>query len=164
MEKVVTNTTVLIFLSKIRRLDLLNIFKSIETTEDVQKEIFEGKEISEEEKNGFKEFFKRKVKIKEVYTKMTLDLGKGEESAINLCIEKNIPYFLSDDKKARNTAELFSIKSIGSLGIILLNLKEKKIKKKEAKDLVKLLIKHSYYISIELYESILQEIDEYKEE
>ena len=161
MEKVITNTTAIIFLRKIRRLDLLDIFRSIETTREVQEELLEAKDIPYEEKELLKEFFQRKITVREGKRKLKLNLGKGEESAINLCVENKINYFLSDDKKARKTAEIFSIKCIGCIGIILENLQKRKIQKKEAKELLQLLIKNSYYISIELYDNITKEIEEY---
>ena len=80
MEKVVTNTTAIIFLGKIRRLDLLDIFQSIETTREVQEELLEAKDIPYEEKELLKEFFQRKITVREGKRKLSLTLEKGKKA------------------------------------------------------------------------------------
>ena len=157
--KAVTNATVLILLAKIDRLDLLEIIKKIQTTPEIEKEVLEGKEISAEEKERLENFFK-KIAIKRSVASHHFDLGEGEKSAISLCEQENILLFLSDDKKARKTASILGIGSLGTLGILLKNLQEKKITKKEAKEILTLLLHHSYYISTDLYAKVLELIEE----
>src|SRR3989344_8649392 len=129
----VTNSTVLIVLAKINRLDLLKIFKQIIATKEIYSEVLEGKDIPEVEQSCLKTLFKT-IKIKEPAKILNLDLGVGETSAISLCLDEN-KLFISDDKKARKTAEILSIKCIGTIGIILENLKQERIKKNEAKEI-----------------------------
>jgi len=42
-------------------------------------------------------------------------------------------------------------------------MRRKKIKKKEAKEILNQLIENSYYISIEVYQAVLKEIEDWKE-
>ena len=159
MEEAVTNSTVLIFLSKIRKLNLLNIYK-VFTTQNIIKEVLEGKGISDIEKINIQEFITSKIKI-ENPKKIILQKGIGESSAISLCIEKEFNIFLSDDKQARKAAELFSLKSKGCLGLILENLEDKNITKEEAVEILNSLIKNNYYLTTEIYTKILELINKY---
>src|SRR3989338_7803257 len=135
----VTNATVLILLAKIDKLDLLETIKKIQTTPEIEREVLAGEKISIQEKERLENFLK-KIQIENVTTNLQLDLGEGEKSALSLCKQKNIFLFLSDDKKARKTATILGIETLGTLGILLKNLQEKKITKKEAKHIVQLLL------------------------
>ena len=157
-EEVVTNSTVLIFLSKIQRLNLLNIYR-VFTTPEIIKEVLEGKNnILEIEKKYIQDYIKEKIRV-ELSKKVILDKGVGESSAISLCVEKKLRIFLSDDKQARKAAELLSLKSKGCLGLIIENLVQENITKNEAKEILNLLISNYYYISTEIYMKVLELIN-----
>ena len=47
-------------------------------------------------------------------------IDRGETEAILLCQEVHADYLLIDDQKARQKAELFDIKCIGTLGVLYL--------------------------------------------
>ena len=85
-------------------------------------------------------------------------MGEGESSAISIAVEEKA-IFVSDDKKARNTAKMFSLNVTGTIGIVLLNLKKKKITSREAKEILNVLISKSYRLSIEAYSKVLDEIN-----
>ena len=157
----ITNSTVLIFLAKIARLDLLKIFKSIHSVNAVYLEVLSGKEIPASEKALLEVFFKKSLKIETPAKIQILDLGDGETGAISLCVEKKQAVFLSDDKKARRIAKFLGIDCIGTIGIILKNLKEKNISKEEAKNIVNQIIKSSYYLSVDVYAEIIELIEKY---
>lgn len=154
----VTNATVLILLAKINRLDLLNIIKKIQTTPEIEKEVLEGREISVQEKEML-ELFLKNIRIEKATRILQLDLGEGEKSSLSLCRQRDILLFLSDDKKARRVADILGIKTLGTIGVLLKNLQEKKITKKEAKEILHLFMTHSYYISAELYMRTVEIID-----
>ena len=158
METAVTNATVLIFLAKVGRLDLLQIYKRILTTPDIHAEVLKKGDVLRE-RHDLEKFFKSKLNVETPLKKINLDLGRGETSALSLCIEKKILIFLSDDKKARKVAEILSIKAIGTVGIILENLKQNKITKQEAKKTLQLLLQYSYYLSADIYAKILDMIE-----
>ncbi|MEK6857783.1 MAG: hypothetical protein AABX39_04315 [Nanoarchaeota archaeon] len=156
----VTNSTVIIFLAKIRKLELLDIFNNLFTTDTIKEEILQGKEIPDAERNILEKLFKEKIKLENPKEELDLDMEAGEKSAISLCTGKEVDFFLSDDKKARTAAEFLSIKILGTLGIILLNLKHKKINKNEAKKIVQLLVQNSYYITTDVYSRVVEMIDD----
>ena len=155
----VTNSTVLIVLARINRLDLLGIFKQMLTTKEIYSEVLAGKNIPEREKECLKDLFDKKIKIRAPVRKLNFDLGIGETSAISLCTESKILLFISDDKKARKTAEILGIKCLGTIGIILENSKQKIITKSEAKEIVKLIVLNSYYLSTDLYARVIELIE-----
>ena len=159
MEQAITNSTVLILLAKVGRLDLLDVFKSIYTTSLIRAEILEGKELPLAEKNELQEYFTQKIKIENPKRNIFLNIGTGETSALSLCLEKKITCFLSDDKKARKAADSLSIQAVGAIGIILRNIQQRKIHKQEAKNILQKLVISSYYISTDTYAKALELIE-----
>ncbi|MEK6859864.1 MAG: DUF3368 domain-containing protein [Nanoarchaeota archaeon] len=155
MEKeIVTNTSSLIFIGKLKLLDLLkNVFGRVLVPHEVVEELLK-KDSSEilYLKNELGNFLKE-VEVKKL---QNFSLGKGENAALSLCIEKNINFFLSDDKKARSYARSMKLETIGVLGIILENLNKNKINKKDARLLIDNLIKNGYYMTSGLYSEIIK--------
>lgn len=157
MEKVVSNTSSVIYLGKLKIFELArNMFSNIIIPCQVAEEIFQ-KECPEN--NYIKEELNKSIKIFEPQKILDIPVGKGEKSAISLCVEKNIKTFLSDDKKARRYARLLKINTLGVIGIILWNVEHKKIKKSEAKKLIKKLIDKGYLISTDFYLKVIELIE-----
>lgn len=155
--EVVSNTSSIIFIGKLRILDLTkNIFSKILIPKQVEKELF-AKDCSEND--YIKEEINKFIKIFEPQKIINAPVDKGEKAAISLCIEKNIKTFLSDDKKARKYARLLKLETIGVVGIILWNVKHRKIKKSETKKLIKKLIDKGYLISTDFYLKIIELIE-----
>ena len=157
-KRFVLNSTPFILFSKINRLDLMNIMGEVLTTPNVLREVLEEKDIPDIERRALERFFKERVNIRKSSHDTTFDLGEGESSAISIAVEEKA-IFVSDDKKARNTAKMFSLNVTGTIGIVLLNLKKKKITSREAKEILNVLISKSYRLSIEAYSKVLDEIN-----
>ena len=156
-KEAVSNTSSIIFITKLNIFDLVkNMFSKILIPKEVIDEIFE-KDVPENKliKKELDEFIKN-IKVKNI---KEFPLDKGEQAAISLCLEKNIKTFLSEDKKARNYARSLKIETIGIPGILLWNLKNKKIKKEKCLNLVNELIKKGYYLSPNLYSEIAKIIN-----
>lgn len=156
-EIAVSNTSTLIFLSKINIfLFAKEIFAEIRVPKEVINEIFE-KEVPENNliRNELASKFLKEVETREL---KNIPLELGEKSAISYCLEKNISLFLSDDKLARTIAESLGLKVKGILGIILANLKAKKLSKEKCEKLINELIEKEYYISSDLYSEIIKTI------
>ena len=132
MVKAVTNATVLIFLAKIGKLDMLDPYCPLFTTSIVQKEVL-GKDIQPKEKEDLLCFFNKKITIENPKKLLHLDLGPGETTALSLCAEQKMKLFLSDDKKARKRADFLGFHPLGTLGILLFHLQHKIITKKSFK-------------------------------
>lgn len=158
MEKeVVINTSSLIFIGKLKLFDLLkNIFDKVLVPKEVLGELLKKNSSEALYIKGELVNFLKEISVKKVHD---FPLGKGEKSAISLCLERDIKIFLSDDKKARSFARSLKIDTIGVIGIVLKNLNQNKINKEEAKLLVDNLIKKGYYVTSELYSSLIKLID-----
>ncbi len=159
MEKIVSNASSIIFIGKLNIFSYVkNLYSKILVPGEVIEEIFkypkpEKHLIEQELKSGF---------IEETNTGRIKDfpLDLGERAALSLCIEKKVFSFLSDDKNARMYAKSLGIKVIGVIGIILENLRLKRINKIKARELINELIKNNLYTTPGLYADILRLIDE----
>jgi len=159
MEKeVVSNSSSIIFIAKLDIFNLAkNVFSKIIIPKAVIKELFEK---SSPENEIIKRELKDFLIENEVKNIKDFPLDDGEKEAISLCLEKNIKTFLSDDKKARAYAKSLGINVLGMIGILFLNLNEKKINKKEFSSLLHKLIDIGYYISPDVYAEIIKTINE----
>lgn len=159
VDEAVSNSTVLILLSKISRFDLLkNMFKKILITGAVEDELlnFDGNvSILLIKKNLNKLIFVLNPK-----KNLELDVGKGEKSAISLAVEKNL-LFLSDDKKARKVCALYELKFSGTIGVLIWNLEKKRISKEDCLKILHELIDKGFYLSTDLYAEIIEFIENF---
>jgi|SRR3989344_7170373 len=154
MEKeIVSNTSSLIFLAKLNIFGLArNMFSCIIISEEVLDEILEKDKV---ENYLIQKEIGEFIIVSEVKNVKDIPVDNGEKEAISLCLEKNIKKFLSDDKKARRYATNLDIEVMGVLGILLWNLQNTKINKKECLNLVNKLIEKGYFMSSELYSEVL---------
>lgn len=96
------------------------------------------------------------------FVKNQFDLGLAESQCIALAKSKKIQLFLTDDLDARTTAKSLGLDPHGTAGVLLKAFKEKIFSKKQAIELVKKLKTHStLYITSDLIEYILQEIEKH---
>jgi len=120
MRKVISNTTPIITLLTISKLDLLQkIYGKIIIPEGVYQEIEQGKE---------KSFYTNLSKIEwiEILTikdmeplKYLHDLDKGEAEVIVLANELKADLVIIDEKLGRQFAEYFNLKVTGTIGVLL---------------------------------------------
>ncbi len=90
-------------------------------------------------------------------------LDLGEAQAIALCVQEKADYFLTDDLEAREVAKRFKLEVHGTIGIILRAFREKILTKKEAVEKIReLQTKSSLFITSNLIEKILLEIENFK--
>ena len=150
---IVSDSTTLIILSDLKRLDLLeNLFKKVYIPSSVYKEVNvygtfhlgDFIEIIEVSNSKLLESLKR-----------LLDLGESE--AIALAKERNLPLII-DEKKGRKIALNLDLKILGLLGIIYLNIKREFLTKQEAEEFLQQAVKNGYRISKKLIEEMLQSL------
>jgi predicted nucleic acid-binding protein len=125
MSKVVSNTSPLIALSAIKRLDLLyRIFPSVIIPQGVWNEIVsDGTPWSSA--TAIREALSKQAKWAEIVSAPQLPLlatlsqrlGIGEAEAIVLAVERNLPVLL-DDKAARKAGNQLGLSVIGTLAIL----------------------------------------------
>ncbi len=159
MLKVVSDTTPIISLLKLNRLDLLKqLYEQIYIPNAVYKEIEAGKT---------KPYYKDLAKISWINIlkindknslKYFLDLDLGEAEAIVLATELNADLIIIDEKLGRFHAKLASLKLTGTIGILLKAKANGLIT--ELKPLLNQLIKNNVWISKNLKNLILQKAGE----
>ena len=159
--KIISNTSPLIFLAKIGKLDLLKEHEII-IPKQVYEEIIKGSKVGKEDAHKIINLVEKNI-IRIEETKIIKELekqniGKGEKAAISLAINNKINLILLDEKKARRIAKFYKLKARGTLGILIEAYKNKKINKKEFKESIRKLIKEGYRIREELLFELLKEI------
>ena len=161
MPKVISNSSPLIHLAKIKQLNLLRkFFKTVIIPEAVYKEsIIEGKK--REEVNVLKQsewISVIKVKEEKLVKLLRANLDLGEAEAITIALESDADLILLDDSDAREKARLFELTITGTIGILLrakregviVSLKDELIKLKAS----------GFWIDDELQKKILSEVGE----
>ena len=154
----ISDSSPLIFLSKIGKLSLLkDLFREITIPTSVKDEILvEEKPEANTIKMGLEEKWIKIVDPKKI---LELNLGKGESHAISLALEKKDSLII-DDQKAIRAAEALNVDILRTTSIIFIALKNKKIDKKEALELVNSLIKNGYYLAPKYYLEIVEKLTE----
>jgi predicted nucleic acid-binding protein len=158
--KVISDSTPLIALSKVKRVNVLErIFGNIYIPEAVWDEVVEeGKGLSGSEIKNLDWIKVEKVKERNVLRALSDQFGKGEREVIGLAIESVNPIVLIDEKAAKRKLNSLEITVIGTLGILLTAKKLKLIK--SVKEPMDKLSKSGFYIDNDLYNSVLELAEE----
>ena len=156
---VISNSSVIIALARICRLDLLEkLFGKILVPETVWKEItVEGRLGSEK---IVKANFIRVERARNMRLVALLEefVDTGEAEAIVLALERNADLLLVDDRDARNLAKKLGLQVMGTLGVIALAKYNGLISK--AKPIIDKLVESGFWISRRLLEEFLRELNE----
>ncbi len=108
---VISDTSCLIILNKIKQLDLLRqLYKTVTITQDVLLEY--GDHLPD-----WIEIQQAKDHYRQQLLEMQID--KGEASAIALALETNKNIIILDDRKARKLADRLGLSVTGTLGVII---------------------------------------------
>jgi len=138
---IVSDSTTLIVLNNLGKLDLLKVFNQVYIPQKVYEEVNFKKNFI------LPDFIKvKKIETNELYFYLTKLLDEGESEAITLAKELNIPLII-DEKKGRKIAKNLNIKIVGLLGILYLNYKKGFITKEEIKSFLGDAINNGYRIS-----------------
>ena len=168
----IVNASPLIYLGKIGALALLpKLFSRCYTTSMVKNEVLGQKNTPEYP--ILKECFSDWLTIKEPSNQKLmkrlkeLQIHIGEASIIALGKElqnktkENV--LIIDDLTAREIARTLSLKTTGTLGVLLKALHVESINKKECKNFIQILIENTTFrISATLFSKVLKEIDDFK--
>lgn len=149
----ICNSTPLILLAKINKLEFLKkLFSTITIPEDVKQEVLiETKPGFTILNNAIKEGW---IKLDNPKENQDLQLGKGENAAINLAREKRDSLII-DDALAIKVAQEFDIETLRTTTIIFKAINKRVINKEQGVELLNKLIENGYYISNEHYAKIL---------
>jgi len=156
---VVSNSSVIIALSRICRLDLLEkLFRKIIVPEAV------WKEIAVKGKPGHEKIVRAdfihigKAGNKRLVTFLEEFVDSGEAEAIILALELKADLLLVDDRDSRNLAKNLGLQVMGTLGVIALAKHRGLIPK--AKPIIDKLIESGFWISRRVLEEFLKELNE----
>lgn len=167
MNKIVTNSTPIISLSILGKLDLLNeLFEEVYVPNAVYEEIVNSNstqsygrnELEHQIKNG--NFVKVEIKNQTLINTLYGKLHEGELEVIVGAKELDLNYVLIDERTARNMAKTFLLRPIGTVGILILAKKKGKIDK--VKPHLDKLIANGIFLSVKLYNQVLAEVNESK--
>lgn len=121
MQTVISNSTPIIHLAKIGRLDLLQqFFGTIIVPQMVWKECTSPGKRRPEIENILTADWIQVVKINDrIVTLLRHDLDHGEAEAIALAMERKASLILLDDSDAREKARLYHLPITGTVGLLL---------------------------------------------
>jgi predicted nucleic acid-binding protein len=157
---VVCNASPLIFLAKINKLNLLDMY-SLHVPLQVETEILKGLKRKREDANLIIAYLSQR-KIKPFRTTFLKDLpnflGSGEKAVISLAVKEKIERVLIDEAKARTVARFKGLKPKGTLGILWDAYKSGRINKEHLEELTLELIEKGYRIKEELFIEFLKKI------
>ena len=165
--RVVSDSSPLIYLSKLNRLGLL---KQLYGTIAIPRKVFE--EVVE---RGKKEGYKDALAVEEAIAQKWItvheakhsknllllapEIDEGEAQALSLALNTKARTVLIDDATARSVARSLGLNPRGTAYAILLAMKKGLVTKKEAKKLFQELIQAGFRIAPELYAQLLEEIE-----
>lgn len=156
---VIADAVPIISLALVDKLDILdNIFDEVKIANAVWEEITrdENKRFVER----LKPYFKDKIcKIKS-FNELTFVMDYGESESLILYNEIKADFILIDDKKARNIAENFGAKCIGTLG--LLSVAKDKNLISELRPIFEEFLKNRRFYALNLLNVILEQNNEQK--
>lgn len=164
--RIVSNSSPLIYLSKLGRLELLRkLFKEILIPKEVFNEaVLRGKEekfsealvIEDAMHEGWLKI--KGTKVDRRLLEFAPELNLGETEVISLAREVKADLVLMDDASGRGVSESFGLNTKGTIYILLKAYKSGLIKKEEVKTLLDKLILAGFRLSSEVYSRILEEL------
>ena len=164
---ILSNSSPLIYLSKISKLEFLKIlFHEISIPKEVYEEVvvkgkkekfFDALKIEEAIKKGWLKI--KEAEIEEQIKKFDTEIDLGEIALINLAKKLAPSLILIDDASARAIAEGMGFNVKGTLYVLLTAYKKKLISKNETKELINNLIFSGFRISQELYIKLLSDLE-----
>lgn len=159
--KVISNSSPLIHLAKLDRLDLLRaLYQEVTIPTAVYREIV----LEGQERPGSSAVKKQcdlgAIKVREIadrnlYRSLKKDLDGGEAEAITLAIEVKADLILLDETEARKMASIFDLPVTGFIGILLKANKKGLID--DFKTILDTAIENGFYINPTLYQQLLRE-------
>jgi len=166
---IVSDSTPLIYLAKLGHLQLLQgLFGEVRVSAEVMKEIVRGKQqgfgdattIENAASDGWLRVMglnatqrRRLSKFRQTFP----DISEADASALILAKDLKAPLCV-DDNRAVKAAEMLKLKHIGTLGIILLSVKSKLMRRDQAEVLIISLPEHGFYIGPDLLSEFLKQL------
>ncbi len=161
---IISNSTPLIYLARLRKIDLvIKMYGKIIIPREVYDEVIvKGKLLQKTEVVLLEELIKNASIIIQEAGKLHHEIKSihlGEAKAINLCLQQNTKKILIDDKDAYELCKFFHLTPIRTTAFLLSCVREKLITKKEFKELLIELSKEGYFMSAEVFQLLVTEVE-----
>ena len=159
---VVADASPIIFLGKIRRLDLVHrlLGRDIRVPRAVCRELLVAG-MDPVETEGI-EGFLGTCRIESVRNprRFAAAMSAADNAALTLAVRTKADFLLCDERTTRTMAEIEGVRPLGTLGILLRAKRKKILSLEETRRLVDLLISaHNFRISVEVYQAVLRELE-----
>lgn len=159
---IVSDTTCLIILEKLNRIDLLcHLFDQVLLPTVVFKEWLGGNKHDENWLNNFKCIQQKKVQSSTRLNSLLMILDQGEAHAIELACVNNIPLII-DESKGRKIATQVDVDVIGFVGIVIQAYRVRYIDSKIAKSLINDSLTFGFRLSEVLFKQVMSELEKPK--
>jgi predicted nucleic acid-binding protein len=159
---VVIDASPLIFLAKLRRLELVEklLGSAIRVASSVREETL-APGVDPGEAMVLEAFFARcTVEGVRRRQRFALAMSRPDNDTLSLAVQRRADILVCDDRIVRLMAEAEGIRSLGTLGILLRSMREGLLSSAETRQHVDALIRlHGFRIGIELYQSVIAQID-----
>ncbi len=161
---VVADASPLIFLAKVRRLEIVGraLGRDVRVPRQVAEEVLspgaDPAEIREIE-----EFLANcRVEVVRRPRRFASGMSRADNAALTLAVRENADFLLCDERISRLMAEAEGIRPVGTLGVLLRAMRVDLLSATETRTLVDRLVQdHGFRIGIELYREVLRQIDDY---
>ena len=164
---VVSDTTPLISLLKIQRLELLNeLFDEVWIPQTVYEELVTNRKFASEAVEIIETDYIKKVEITDLKSvellRRATGLDAGESEAIILSDEIRADILLMDEVKGRMVAKQMGLTIMGTIGILMTAYDEKLLSDEEILHCIEILQRNGRYISEKLYQQLRDKISNTK--
>ncbi len=157
MADVIADASPLIFLARLRRLDLAGLLGPVVVPGSVRSEILGGQEKDAESVSRFSAWLgSRRVRVEDIAVPDSFmpDLGAGERAVLLLARDASGSLALIDDRAARRAARFLSVKTLSTAFLLIRAVQEKELRSTEALEDLDRLVALGYYLDPRLYADI----------
>jgi predicted nucleic acid-binding protein len=158
---VVADASPLIFLAKIRQLELIHALlgRDVRLPDAVRRELFAGR--TDPVERELLERFLEKCRIETVRRprRFASAMSTADNAALTLALRSKADFLLCDERVTRSMAEIEGVRPLGTLGVLLRATRKKLISTKESRRLVDLLVgSHDFRIGVAVYQAVMEEL------
>jgi predicted nucleic acid-binding protein len=158
---VVADASPLIFLAKLRRLDLIAVLfgEDVRVPQAVADEVLAPG--TDHVELDLLEAFLRQCRVESVRHPQAFAsaMSRADNEAVTLAVRARAGMLLCDDKLTRRMAEAEGIRPLSTLGILLMAMRQQRLTPDEARMLLDRLVEsHDFRIGIGVYQAALKEI------
>ena len=161
---VIADTTPLISLMKIGRLDLIfHLFGEIMIPKAVFDELVYNSRFPEESRQMKESSFIKTVVVEDIKSvellRRSTGLDAGESEAIILSDKLKASILLMDEVKGRQVAKQMGIQIMGTIGMLLAAYRSEVLSKQEILQYINILKVSGRHVSDKLYEQLIEKLD-----